>query len=61
MQSCKVVPPPGQDINEYIVRLIDILNSLSRTSNKKSSIERLDLMISSIKEIIQKIPPVKGP
>jgi hypothetical protein len=57
MESCKTRPPPGQDINEYLARLNDILQQLSSSNNKSRSIERIDLMIENVKEVVLKINP----
>jgi hypothetical protein len=52
--TCKTQPPPGLDINEYLARLNTILNQLNTSSEKENAINRLDLMIGSIRSIIQK-------
>ena len=61
MDSCKITPPPpGQDIHEYVARLIDTLTLLERSSDKRTAIERLDLMIASIREIIKNNTPTSS-
>jgi len=57
MEPCKTTPPPGQDINEYLVRLNAILQQLSTSNNKTTAIDRIDLMIENIKEIVLKVDP----
>lgn len=57
MQTCKTKPAPGQDVNQYLVQLNDILEQLSRQNNKAATIERIDLMLSSLREIVLKIDP----
>jgi|Laugrefabdmm15dn_1035133.scaffolds.fasta_scaffold390156_1 hypothetical protein len=52
--TCKTTPPPGQNINEYLLRLRDILGQLAAINDKEKAIERLELMINSIKEIVLK-------
>ena len=57
MQSkkmCNTPPPSGLDINEYLARLNTILNQLNTSSEKETAINRMELMIGSIKSIIQK-------
>jgi hypothetical protein len=61
MDLCKITPPPpGQDINEYVARLVDTLTLLERSSDKRPAIERLDLMIASIREIIKQNKPARN-
>ena len=59
MQTCKTKPAPGQDVNQYLVQLNDILEQLSRQNNKAATIERIDLMLSSLREIVLKIDPTR--
>lgn len=59
MQTCKTKPPSGQDVNQYLVQLNDILEQLSRQNNKTTTIERIDLMLSSLREIVLKIDPTR--
>jgi hypothetical protein len=57
MPTCKTSPPPGQDITEYLNRLKEIVQQLSATNDKKLAIERLNLMIATIKtEVIRTNP-----
>ena len=56
MQACTATPPPGQDINEYMLRLKDILKNLVSSLDKQPALERLDLMINSINEVIRNNP-----
>jgi len=53
-QICKTQPPPGMDVNEYLGRLQNILNQLTSPSEKESALKRLELMIESVRDIIQK-------
>jgi hypothetical protein len=57
MSTCKTSPPPGQDINEYLIRLKDIVKQLNEKKDKEITIERLDLMITAIKSSIQTTNP----
>ena len=60
MPPCKTTPPPGQDVNQYLVQLNDILQQLSQQNNKTASIERIDLMLSSLRSIVLKQDPSRA-
>jgi hypothetical protein len=53
-KTCTTQPPPGMDVNEYLGRLQNILNQLTSPSEKESALKRLELMIESVRDIIQK-------
>lgn len=57
MPACKTTPPPGQDINVYLIRLREIVAQLNDTNDKKRAIERLDLIIEDVKEAVRRTNP----
>lgn len=47
-------------MNQYLVQLNDILQQLSQQNNKTASIERIDLMLSSLRSIVLKQDPSRA-
>jgi hypothetical protein len=57
---CTTRSPPGLDINEYLVRLNNILNQLTSSTERDIAVDRLNLMIETIRAAIQSNPGVKS-
>ncbi len=57
MPTCKTSPPPGQDITEYLDTLRDIVQQLNFSNNKTIAIERLNVMIATVKAAIKTTNP----
>jgi hypothetical protein len=57
MPACKTSPPPGQDINAYLLRLKDIVAQLNASNDKKRAIERLDLIIADVRDAVRRTNP----
>lgn len=57
MPTCKTTPPPGQDINEHLDTLKDIVSQLSNTNDKKVAIARLNELITRVKIAVLKTNP----
>lgn len=52
MSTCSYTPPPGQDMNVYILRLTSLITQLNETKNKNTALQRLQLLIDDVQSVI---------
>ena len=51
--KCVYTPPEGHDIQPYLTRLIGIITQLNETQNKSLALDRLQLLMDDIDNVIK--------
>lgn len=54
---CTYTVPQEQDINVYVVRLIDTISSIKDKTSKDNALLRMENMVSDIQTVIDTISP----
>jgi len=50
--NCTYTPSPGQDINPYLERLMDIISKLNADKKKDVALQRIQLLIEDITTVL---------